>query len=182
MQGLLAPCCKPTDTRPSYASLMQVLDDAQPWRLTPAMPGQQMGACFFQRYPNVAPEYLQFLQSFSRLQTEDGTRWFNSVQDFNGESAESAESAFAWNEFELQSLQAFDCDEAGQQQVRSFWDAHLPILLSVQGHYSYVALGVATHNWGQVFAGEEPEYEEAQCIAPDFGLWSQRYLAGVKKS
>ena len=161
---------------------MQVLDDAQPWRLTPAMPRQQLGASFFQRYPNVAPVYLQFLQSFSRLQTEDGTRWFNSVQDFNGESAESAESAFAWNEFELQSLQAFDCDEAGQQQVRSFWDAHLPILLSVQGHYSYVALGVATHNWGQVFAGEEPEYEEAQCIAPDFGLWSQRYLAGVKKS
>ena len=158
---------------------MQVLDDALSWRLTPAMPGQQLGASFFQRYPNVPPGYLQFLQSFSRLQTEDGTRWFNSVQDFNGESGESAESAFAWNEFELQSLQAFDGDEAGQQQVRSFWDAHLPIMSSVQGHYAYVALGVATHNWGQVFAGEEPEYEEAQCIAPDFRTWSRQYLAGV---
>ena len=161
---------------------MQVLDDALPWRLTLAIPGQQLGASFSQRYPQLPPEYLQFLQSFSRLQTEDGTQWFNSVQDFNGEVGESAESAFTWNEFELQSLQAFDGDEAGQQQVRSFWDAHLPIVLSVQDHYSYVALGVATHNWGQVFAGEEPEYEEAQCIAPDFGSWLQRYLAGVKKS
>ena len=161
---------------------MQVLDDALPWRLTPAIPGQQLGASFSQRYPQLPPEYLQFLQSFSRLQTEDETRWFNSVQDFNGESgesAESAESAFTWNEFELQSLQAFDGNEAAQQQVRSFWDAHLPILLSVQGHYAYVALGVAEHNWGQVFAGEEPEYEEAQCIAPDFRTWSRQYLAGV---
>jgi hypothetical protein len=150
---------------------MQVLDDAMPWRLTPAMPEQQLGASFSQRFPNVPPGYLQFLQSFSRLQTEDGTLWFNSMQDFNSEVAESAGSMFAWNEFELQSLQAFYDDEAGQQQVRSFWDAHLPILLSVQGHYSYVALGVATHNWGQVFAGEEPEYEEAQCIAPSFQQW-----------
>ena len=157
---------------------MQVLDDALSWRLTPAMPGQQLGASFFQRYPNVPPGYLQFLQSFSRLQTEDETRWFNSVQDFNGEAAESA---FAWNEFERQSLQAFEGDEAGQQQVRSFWDAHLPIMLSVQGHYAYVALGVATHNWGQVFAGEEPEYEEAQCIAPDFDSWSRQYLTGVSE-
>ena len=158
---------------------MQVLDDTQPWRLTPAMPGQQLGAGFSQRYPNVPPEYLRFLQNFSRLQTEDGTLWFNSMQDFNSEAGESAESVFAWNEFELQSLQAFDGDEAAQQQVRSFWDAHLPIVLSVQGHYAYVALGVATHNWGQVFAGEEPEYEEAQCIAPDFRTWSRQYLAGV---
>ena len=161
---------------------MQVFDDALPWRLTPATPGQQLGAKFLQRYLQLPPEYLQFLQSFSRLQTEDETRCFNSVHDFNGEADESAESVFAWNEFELQSLQAFDGDEAGQQQVRSFWDAHLPIVLSVQGHYSYVALGVAAHNWGQVFAGEEPEYEEAQCIAPDFGSWLQRYLPGMKKS
>ena len=162
--------------------MLHAFDDAMRWQLTPATPGQQLGAKFLRRYPQLPPEYLQFLQSFSRLQTEDGTLWFHSVQDFNSEaneSAGSAESMFAWNEFELQSLQAFDGDEAGQQQVRSFWDAHLPILLSVQGHYAYVALGMAKHNWGQVFEGEEPEYEEAQRIAPDFLTWSRQCLAGL---
>ena len=159
--------------------MQQDLLASSAWLLTaptPKTPGQQLGPRFRQRYAEIPADYLDFLQRFSSLQTRNQTLWFNSVQDFN---EETPGSAFAWNEFEQQSLQAFDGDEAGQQQVRHFWDAHLPILLSVHGHYAYVALGVAEHNWGQIFEGEEPEYEEAQCIAPSFGQWLNSWIGSA---
>lgn len=152
---------------------------AHDWLLTQPHSIQQLSAPFRQRYPQIPPEYLAFLQGFSSLQTQDGKLWFNTIRDFNGEASDAA---FAWNEFEQQSLQAFEGDEAGQQQVRSFWDAHLPIVLSVRGHYAYVALGVAAHNWGQVFEGEEPEYEDAQCIAPSFQQWLSSWMHQIKNS
>ncbi|QXZ11069.1 hypothetical protein KUF54_07760 [Comamonas sp. Y33R10-2] len=95
------------------------------------------------RYPQIPPEYLDFLQRFVKLKTPDETTWFNSTQDFNGDTLTSE---FAWNEFELLSLEALAGDTPSQSMIRDFWNAHLPIVLSVRHSYAYFAIGVADHN------------------------------------
>jgi hypothetical protein len=66
------------------------------------------------------------------------------------------------------SLKAADRDSELIAEVREFWDAHLPFLMSVDDGYSYYAIRTATDGFGQVVAGREPEFEEATAVAESF--------------
>ena len=120
---------------------------------------------FLERYPNLPNDYKSFLNEFVLVANKEDTTWFLSVTDFNDEALEEG---FAWNEFELQSLTVFEGDEVSQAVVREFWDAHLPIVLSVKGGYSFFAIGVAEVNFGKIYFGEEPEYEDVVFVADSF--------------
>ncbi|MDR2235272.1 MAG: SMI1/KNR4 family protein [Chryseobacterium sp.] len=130
-----------------------------------SLPNENLSEEFLKRYPKIPEDYLTFLKSFSLLTNLSDTTWFNSIADFNGTHSESE---FRWNEFEQQSLEAFEGDEASQQQVSDFWASHLPIILSVKNGYAYFSIGTAEGHFGKIYFGEEPEYEEAECIANSF--------------
>ncbi|QKT13254.1 hypothetical protein [Rhodococcus sp. W8901] len=115
------------------------------------------------RYEVVPPQFSAWSSAFGRLSNADETVWFLSAGDYSA----VGEDAFAWNEFEIMSLDAAETDEQASAVVR-FWDRHLPILLSVKDGYSYVALGTSGEGAGRVILGEEPEFEESVPLADDF--------------
>lgn len=124
-----------------------------------------LNAAFLKRYPTLPADFMDFLYTYSLVTNVDDTTWFTCISDFNGEVLDGA---FPWNEFELQSLAVFEGDLENQRFIQSFWDAHLPIVLSVKGAYSFFALGVSEDNFGKVYFGEEPEYEEVVIVADSF--------------
>lgn len=97
--------------------------------------------------------------SFSSLSSADETTWFLATDDY----AQTRTEDVAWNEFESISLEAASSGEE-RAAIIDFWSAHVPILLSVRGHYSYLA---ARRDHAIVY-GEEPEFEQTEVIASDF--------------
>ena len=57
----------------------------------------KLSSTFLQRYNNLPTDYLEFLNEFQLITNKDDSAWFNSIEDFNGES----DSEFNWNEFEV---------------------------------------------------------------------------------
>lgn len=117
------------------------------------------------RYPHLPDDYVYFLNTFSLLRNSSDTTWFNSISDFNGTNDESG---FSWNEFEIQSLEALDGDAENQQLVKDFWNRHVPIILSVKNGYAYFAIHVSEENFGKIYYGREPEFEETELVSSDF--------------
>ncbi|MPQ49205.1 SMI1/KNR4 family protein [Marinifilum sp. N1E240] len=117
-----------------------------------------------QRYINIPKSYLNFLDQFDFLSNKEETFWFNSIGDFNYES----DIAFKWNDFEIQSLDAFEGDIEEQKRIRDFWDKHLIIALSVKGEYQYLAICLNEENYGAIVYGAEPEFEESERVCENF--------------
>ena len=86
------------------------------------------------RYSELPADYQEFLQRFQTITNESDNVWFNSIEDFNGES----DSGFRWNEFELMGLEALVDDKESCDMIRLFWDSHIPILMSVKDGYQYL--------------------------------------------
>ncbi len=63
-------------------------------------------------------------------------------------------------------------DEA---EIKSFWNEHLPICLSLKDGYSYYALCLKD---GTIVTGEEPEFEETTEVAPSFRDFLQMLCNG----
>lgn len=100
---------------------------------------------------------LEWTSSFSKLASPNEVVWFLSRDDY----VSRTEEGFAWNTFEAISLEAVN-SHAEAVAIAEFWDTHFPFLLSVRGHYSFLAVradGVIVH-------GEEPEFEETSVVAP----------------
>lgn len=108
----------------------------------------------------IPSSYLEFMLNFISLTNEDESRWFLSIDEFAGGSV----GAFSWNEFEKMSLGSAISD-ADVEDIRKFWDEHLPILMAVGGDYQFVGLG---RNSGAVVYGIEPEFESVTKIADTF--------------
>ena len=85
------------------------------------------------------------------------------------------DSAFRWNEWELLSLEAAGDDAAWRAEILAFWDAHLPIVLSVAEGYAYYALSLPD---GAVIQGSEPEFEDCRTAAPSFRDFMGQVLRG----
>ena len=79
-----------------------------------------------------------FLSQVSRCVKDGETAWLLCLEDFE----EADGGGFRWNEFEQLSLQAAaDAgDTVWQADIRRFWDAHIPVGLSVGGAYEYYAI------------------------------------------
>ena len=123
------------------------------------------------RYPRCPEDWLALLASVRSLVREDGGAWFLCGPDYVGQT----DSAFRWNEWELLSLEAAGDDAAWRAEIRSFWDAHLPIVLSVAEGYAYYALSLAD---GSVVQGSEPEFEDCRTAAPSFRDFMGQVLQG----
>jgi len=158
-----------------YRSALGALKQAG-WAVTEKDPASlDLDGAIRSRYPSIPDEYLTFLSCFSICANPADTAWFLSEDDFNG----TTESAFAWNEFEKQSFEAADGDAALERSISAFWDAHLPILLSVKSGYAYVALVVAGANRGAVVTGREPEYEESDDLFDSFDEFLDHVTSGA---
>ena len=117
-----------------------------------------------ERYPRLPSEIGEILEGVDECVAADEKSWLLCSPDYRGES----ESAFAWNEFELQSLEAAAGDEAWRAEILAFWDRHFPVYISVRDCYEYAAVCLDEGSFGQVVSGIEPEYEETMPVASTF--------------
>lgn len=128
------------------------------------------------RHPRVPPLLTAFLGELVSCENSSQTEWFLCETDFAGTSG----AAFRWDEWERLSLDAAGDDARLAAEVRAFWDAHLPFLLSVRDGYAYFAVRTAADGFGQVVAGREPEFEAASVVAESFEQFLADLLAGGK--
>jgi hypothetical protein len=113
-----------------------------------------------QRYPWVTNEVESLLGSIEIAQRTDEKLWLLASENFLNQR----EDAFAWNEWELQSLAAAEGNLKWTAEIRQFWDGHMPIGLSVTDGYAYFAVRPD----GSVVYGREPEYEDVEVFAASF--------------
>lgn len=117
----------------------------------------ELSSAFLQRYNNLPADYLKFLDKFQLITNKDDNVWFNSMEDFNGES----DSGFRWNEYEIMSLEALEDDEEACNEIRHFWNTHIPIAMAVEGEYQYLCIDLSPENYGKIYYGVEPEFEDS---------------------
>ncbi len=114
---------------------------------------------------NIIPkDYLEFLKSFESIHNPEETVWFNSINDFN----EKSNSDFKWNEFENLSREWSEDDEEELKIIDKFWNEHIPILMSVKNQYEFLAINITKSNYGKIFHGKEPEFENVSEYCKDF--------------
>lgn len=111
-------------------------------------------------YQSAPLELIDFVSSFLFLRNRSDTMWFLSSEKYN----ERVADGFSWNEFELMSLSAAAGDSEWTKAIQLFWSQHLPVFLSVHGHYQYVAYCSDGPNNGKYVFGEEPDFEEVSII------------------
>lgn len=100
------------------------------------------------------------MSSLDDLTNEDETCWLLTATHYAGET----NLAFAWNEWERLTLESAGRDLVWATQIRRFWDAHMPIALTVDDGYGYYAL---LEN-GKVVVGREPEFEDTSSFANSY--------------
>ena len=139
---------------------------------------KELNSDFLNRYSNLPADYLEFLQRFQIIANESDNAWFNSIEDFNGES----DSGFRWNEFEMMGLEALQDDEESCDMIRQFWDNHIPILMSVKDEYRYLSIDLSSENYGKIYCGIEPEFEESAEFVCDSFNHLLKLLSSNKKT
>ncbi|WP_036660999.1 MULTISPECIES: SMI1/KNR4 family protein [unclassified Paenibacillus] len=112
------------------------------------------------RYKEIPNDYLEFLSVVKRCITPDEKTWFLCEDEYNNRS----EAEFKWNEFEMLSLEAARDDELWKSEITAWWDSYLPIVMSVDGGYSFYAIDL-TNDIGAIVRGYEPEFEEVEQAA-----------------
>lgn len=123
------------------------------------------------RYKNIPKQWLEFIETVKCMMNADETTWFLCANDFDMQSDE----AFQWNEWEKISLESADGDKEWKSKIKSFWDNHLPIIMSVKGCYSYYAVSMDD---GSVVKGAEPEFEECEVAAGSFIEFTEKIVKG----
>lgn len=124
------------------------------------------------RYSWLPSNVIQFLEQFSVFATNDDTAWLLTISDFT----ETSDSAFRWNQWELDSIEAARDDVEWTQDIRAFWDRHFPILMSVRNGYKYLALRKED---GRIVGGAEPEFEETEVVAESIDELLQSLANGL---
>jgi hypothetical protein len=114
------------------------------------------------RYPEMPPALTEFLDGLDSCVSSDETTWFLTRADYESRIV----APFPWNAWERMSLEGVPPDIAAD--VTDFWDRHLPIVLSVAGDYSYLALEVIGPGFGAVVSGVSPDFEGTSVVAPSF--------------
>lgn len=107
--------------------------------------------------------YIPFLKKYSKMESDDQCTWFLLENDFK---SNADLTGFTWNEFEKISLKAAINNEE-KIFIEKWWKTHLPIILSVNGEYSFYAIDLCD-KIGAVVYGSEPEFENTQIIANNF--------------
>ena len=113
-----------------------------------------------ERFPWLPSNVIDLVTGFDAIVAPSQQAWLITYPELSGES----DSAFSWDQWEQDSLSVAAGDPVWQESIRSFWDEHFPILLSVKSGYAYAAVRKDL----SIVAGEEPEFEETEEIAEDF--------------
>lgn len=153
------------------AGLMNILHErfldflaARGWTVLRPEPGPAPMAA-----PAGSAEHAAFLSLYTQLSSADDTRWFLCAADY----AATGGSAFGWDAFRGMSLEAAESD-AGRQEVEAFWTRHVPIFMSVDGDYEFLAIDRRS---GQVVHGVEPEFEAVSEVAGGLDELFEQMLA-----
>ncbi|MDE5777525.1 MAG: SMI1/KNR4 family protein [Lachnospiraceae bacterium] len=133
--------------------------------------GEYLPETIIKRYKNIPKQWREFIGGIKCMMSSDDTTWFLCAEDFVTQSDE----AFQWNEWELLSLESVEDDTKWQNEIRKFWDNHLPIVMSVKGCYSYYAIAIKD---GSIVHGSEPEFEECEIVAPSFMYFMEKIVKG----
>ncbi len=123
------------------------------------------------RYTIIPEQWLEFIETVKCMMNAEETVWFLCANDFEPQS----DGTFQWNEWEKISLTSADGDQEWETRIKTFWDSHLPIIMSVKGCYSYYAISMKD---GSVVRGAEPEFEECEIIAPSFMAFTDKLSNG----
>lgn len=114
-----------------------------------------------ERYPNIPQQWLDFISTVKSIINNDNTTWFLCKDDYGIQG----EDAFQWNEWELISLDSAEGNTKWENEIKEFWNNHLPIIMSVKCGYSYYAISMKN---GSIIQGNEPEFEECEVVADSF--------------
>lgn len=140
------------------------------WSLTPAVADRTADLARLSALA-IPADWAACLLRFDALVGPDEDAWFLALDDYTGTS----DAAFAWDEWRTLSLDAaMGPDDAAR--VTRFWDDVLPILLAVGGAYAFWGVSRAT---GVVVGGAEPDFEDADVVAPDVAALLTALAAGT---
>ena len=115
---------------------------------------------------NIPEQWYNFICKLQICENQTATKWFLTPNDY-----QPHEDGFRWNEFEIQSLEYGD----NENDITSYWNNNLPIIMSVDGEYSYYAINIES---GNVVIGYEPEYEDSSVVAEDFNTFINKVVSG----
>ncbi len=113
------------------------------------------------RYSFIPKDYMDFLYNIKSCVNANDTAFILCSDDFKNKDKNS----FAYDEFEKISYAAAIGDDEMQKDIKTFWDKHLPICISVKGGYSYYAINLDNLS---IVKGDEVEFEVTETIAPSF--------------
>lgn len=119
------------------------------------------------------PDLVELIERLEHAISPSNTAWILGLPDYLGTSGK----AFAWNEFEGQSLASArqEADARWERKITAFWDVHFPLLMAVQGCWMFFGLRVATN---EIVHGTEPEYEDVTVVARDLDEFLARLVSG----
>ena len=124
-----------------------------------------------QRYRSLPRTWSDFFRAINSCHNAQDTVWFTDHQSFRTDD----DNAFRYNELELISLDAACGDAELENDIRSFWNKHIPIVMSVSNGYEYYAINTDT---GEIVNGYEPEFEECSHTADTFYDFLKMIVSG----
>lgn len=119
---------------------------------------QDLPTEFTDRYGWIPRDAIELFRSVRSCVAPTQKAWLVASSELDGSSG----AAFAWNQWELDSLEAAEGDVALKSAIVRYWDGCCPVFISVDGRYAY--LGVRRSD-GRIVGGEEAEYEEVEIFA-----------------
>ena len=95
----------------------------------------------------------------------DETCWFLGAADYAGTAKDNVHS---WDEYERMALE--DADEEYAEATRAFWNGHLPILISVESEYQFMAIDVGkdSKTFGALVEAEALAFDDASVWAASY--------------
>lgn len=123
------------------------------------------------RYTGYPESWVEFVSTVKSMIRGDEEVWFLCSEDYDVQG----DKAWQWNEWELLSLEAAGNDAAWKDEIRKFWDGHLPVFLSLESGYAYYAISIKE---GSIVYGSEPEFEECKIVADSFEDFMKKIIRG----
>jgi hypothetical protein len=145
--------------------IIESLDKLQKlgWTIEKQAAPRALSADILHRYNWIPEDLSDFICETKKVCSPNIKSWFLTSEDFNGTSG----LAFAWNAWEILTLDSArkSRDEQWAASIRSFWDEHFPIFISVKGEYAYFAIEKGTL---KIVNGIEPVFEETVFVTDSF--------------
>lgn len=123
------------------------------------------------RYTRYPESWVRFVSIVKSMVRKDEKAWFLCANDYDMQE----DKTWQWNEWELLSLEAAENDAVWKDEIRKFWNKHLPIFLSLESGYAYYAISMKDSS---VVYGTEPEFEECDTVANSFEDFMEKVICG----